>query len=55
MEHDIDYKLMVFESHPDFSDNSRGLWEYVDKNTDYTTFWIVRDEEMVELLQKKRN
>ena len=53
MGYNIDYKLMVFESHPDFSDNSRGLWEYVDKNTDYTTFWIVRDEEMLELLQKK--
>ena len=53
MGENIDYKLMVFESHPDFSDNSRGLWEYVDKNTEYTTFWIVRDKNMLELLQKK--
>ena len=53
MTYNIDYKLMVFESHPDFSDNSRGLWEFIDKNTNYTTFWIVRDKKMLELLQKK--
>lgn len=53
MTYNIDYKLIVFESHPDFSDNSRGLWEFIDKNTDYTTFWIVRDKKMLELLQKK--
>lgn len=46
MEKKIDNKLMVFESHPDFADNSRGLWEYVEEHTDYATFWIVRDEAM---------
>ena len=34
----IDKNLMVFESRPDFSDNSRGLWEFVVKNTSFRTF-----------------
>lgn len=27
----IDSKLVLFESHPDFSDNSRALYEYMQK------------------------
>ena len=42
MKPQINKKLMVFESSPDFSDNSRGLWEYVKKNTDYETFWVIK-------------
>ncbi|MEZ3488384.1 MAG: CDP-glycerol glycerophosphotransferase family protein [Lachnospiraceae bacterium] len=49
----IDKKLMVFESTPDFSDNSRGLWEYVFENTDYRTFWVIKDKKVLELLKKK--
>ena len=44
---------MVFESCPDFSDNSRGFWEYVVKNTDYKTYWVIRDEEVYEELKKQ--
>lgn len=49
----INNNLMVFESNPDFSDNSRGLWEYVVHNTNYDTFWIVRTEAALETLRKK--
>lgn len=49
----VDEKLMVFESTPDFSDNSRALWEYVDKNTDYATFWVVKDQKMAEALKER--
>lgn len=51
MKPQINKKLMVFESSPDFSDNSRGLWEYVEKNTDYETFWVIKDQKMLELLK----
>ena len=44
---------MVFESCPDFSDNSRGFWEYVVKNTDYKTYWVIRDEEVYEELNRE--
>lgn len=49
----VNNNLMVFESNPDFSDNSRGLWEYVVHNTNYDTFWIVRTEAALETLRKK--
>lgn len=49
----IDEKLIVYESNPDFSDNSRGLYEYVKSNTDYQSFWIVRDRQMAEILKQK--
>lgn len=49
----VDEKLMVFESTPDFSDNSRALWEYVDKNTDYATFRVVKDQKMAETLKER--
>ena len=45
-------KLMVFESCPDFSDNSRGFWEYIVKNTEYKTYWVIRDEKLCEELKK---
>ncbi len=48
----INNKLIVFESNPDFSDNSRGFWEYINKYTDYDTFWIVKDSNMLNLLKK---
>lgn len=53
MRKEYDKKLMVFESCPDFSDNSRGFWEYVVKNTDYKTYWVIRDEEVYEELKKQ--
>ena len=49
----IDKNLMVFESRPDFSDNSRGLWEFVVKNTSFRTFWVVKDENMAEYLKER--
>lgn len=49
---DINNKLIVFESDPDFSDNSRGFWEYINNYTDYNTFWIVKDSNMLNLLKK---
>lgn len=53
MDYSVDKKLIVFESDPDFSDNSRGLWEYVVKNTDYKTFWVIKDEVMKKRLEEK--
>ena len=52
MDYLVDKKLIVFQSDPDFSDNSRGLWEYVVKNTDYKTFWVIKDEEMKKRLEE---
>lgn len=34
----INNNLIVFESSPDFADNSRGFWEYIRKNTHFETF-----------------
>ena len=48
----VNKKLMVFESAPDFSDNSRALWEYVVENSDFKTFWVIKDEKMYVLLKK---
>lgn len=49
----VDKKLMVFGATPDFADNSRALWEYVTKNTDYDTFWVIQDRKMLEALREK--
>lgn len=40
----IDEKLIVFTSSPDFSDNSRALYEYIEKQGGYRCFWIIRDK-----------
>ena len=48
----INEKLIVYESSPDFSDNPRGLYEYVKENTDYLSFWIIKDKNMMELLRE---
>ena len=40
----IDPKLIVFMSRPDFSDNSYALWEYVTRNTNYKTAWLLQHE-----------
>ena len=48
----VNEKLMVFESNPDFSDNSRGLWEYVNNNTDFETCWVVKNSRILETLKK---
>lgn len=50
----VDEKLMVFESNPDFSDNSRGLWEYVHNNTDFETCWVVKSSKVLDKLQKNK-
>lgn len=50
---DIDEKLIVFESNPDFSDNSRGFWEFVINNTDYKTFWVINDEKVLKQMTNK--
>ena len=49
----INEKLIVYESSPDFSDNPRGLYEYVKENTDYLSFWIIKDKNMVEILKQR--
>lgn len=40
----INCKLVVFESNPDFSDNSRALYDYLVAHTDYKCFWVIKDE-----------
>ena len=50
----VDEKLMVFESNPDFSDNSRGLWEYVHNNNDFETCWFVKSSKVLDKLQKNK-
>lgn len=50
---DINENLLVFESNPDFSDNSRGFWDYINKHTNYKTYWVLHDIKMVNLLQSK--
>lgn len=49
----INKKLIVFESNPDFSDNSRGLWEYVNNSTDYETYWVIHDNNIIENLRSR--
>jgi len=39
----IDPNLFLFLSRPDFSDNAFALWEYIDRNTDYKTAWLLLD------------
>lgn len=48
----IDNNLVVFESSPDFSDNPRGLYEYIKKNTDLDTAWVVHNSENLQSLIK---
>lgn len=48
----VEDKLIVYESTPDFSDNPRGLYEYVKKHTDYMSFWIVKDRKMEAVLKE---
>lgn len=45
--------LFVFMSKPDFSCNPYALWEYIKKNTDYDTAWIVREDRHYEELLKR--
>jgi len=47
----INNNLIVFESSPDFADNSRGFYEYIKSNTNYETFWIIRDEKIFQILK----
>ncbi len=47
----IDNNLIVFESMPDFADNSRGFYEYIKSNTSFDTFWIIRDKKILEILK----
>lgn len=49
----MEKKLFVFESAPDFADNSRGFWEYLKNNENVDTFWCVRDENMCRRMQEK--
>lgn len=49
----INNNLIVFESTPDFADNSRGFYEYIKNNKEYETFWIIRDEKMYQRLQNQ--
>lgn len=49
----IENNLMVFGSSPDFADNPRGFWEYININTSYDTCWVIKDKVMFELLNRK--
>lgn len=53
MNQPLNENLIVFESDPDFSDNSRGLWEYISKSTNFETFWIVKNQKILALLKNK--
>ncbi len=46
-------RLFVFESNPDFADNSRGFWEYLKDNNNIDTFWCVRNEKMYQRMKRK--
>lgn len=43
----IDQNLVLFESNPDFADNSRALYDYIVDKTDFKTFWVVKDPAML--------
>ena len=43
----IDQNLVLFESNPDFADNSRALYDYIIDKTDFKTFWVVKDPAML--------
>lgn len=45
-------RLFVFESNPDFADNSRGFWEYLKDNNNIDTFWCVRNEKMYQRMKE---
>ena len=47
----IDQKLVIFESNPDFADNSRALYDYIVKSTELRTFWVVKDPVMLKLMR----
>ena len=49
----IENNLMVFGSSPDFADNPRGFWEYININTSYDTCQVIKDKVMFELLNRK--
>lgn len=49
----INNNLIVFESSPDFADNSRGFWEYIRKNTHFETFWIIKNKKLLPILKKQ--
>ena len=49
----IEKNLMVFGSTPDFADNSRGFWEYINANTNYDTCWVIKDKNMIDILTNK--
>lgn len=38
----IDQNLVLFESNPDFADNSRALYDYIIDKTDFKTFGLLR-------------
>ncbi len=49
-----DYKILLFCSYPDFSDNAEGLYRYYCRNQhDYDLRWIVKDENPKIWLGKK--
>ena len=47
-----DENMITFISTPDFSDNSKSLWKYIEENTDYRTVWIVSNLELMNNLRK---
>jgi CDP-glycerol glycerophosphotransferase len=44
---------VVFASLPDYSDNSKGLWEYMNTLPGYETVWLVRNKDLVPKLSKE--
>lgn len=49
----INPNLVVFQSWPDFADSPRALYDYITRNSEFETFWIVRSEEVRKSLSDK--
>lgn len=49
----IDPNLIIFESRPDYSDNPRGLYEYVVAETGLHPVWLVHEESSLDSLASR--
>lgn len=45
--------MFLFISKPDFSCNPHALWNYIDKNTDHETAWLVSENKHLEVLRER--
>ena len=52
----VDKKMIVFSSTPDYSDNSKALYDYYRKNfSDYKYIWLIETESINELKKRDKN